>query len=147
MCTVAVLAITGFAAVVRADAPRTPAANQDAAVTAARLELPELGPVPRVPAYTCDPNAPVEKYMTCLNRYLNKLSSSLNSTIAELQRTQADLYSLYDCFLAVPVTPYMGYLYGSPTAPIQTTALDYTEDPNTQSFDFFAVIDPACVAP
>jgi hypothetical protein len=144
---VVLLTIAGLAAVVRADAPRTPAAGGGDAVAPARLEMPELQTVPRVPAFTCNPNGPVEKYLNCLNKYLDKLASNLNTTIAKLQQTQSELSGLYDCFLAVPVTSYMGYLYGDPNAPFQTSALDFTEDPSTQVFDYFALIDPNCVTP
>jgi hypothetical protein len=147
MSAVVILALASLAAVVRADAPRTPAAGDRATVAAAQLAMPELRQVPRVPTFTCDPNDPVDRYLNCLNKYLDRLAGNLNTTIARLQQTQADLYGLYDCFQAVPVTSYMGYLYGTPSAPIQTTALDFTEDPTTQVFDYFGVINPDCVAP
>jgi hypothetical protein len=154
MGTVTLLALASLAAVVRADAPKTPAAR-DASPPMEQLAVPEFEPAAAVPPFTCNPNDPVQRYLNCLNKYLNRLAKNLNSTIADLRQTQNDLYNLYACFFAVPVTQYgenpyggsHGYVYGfSDGSAFLTTALDYTMDPATEWFDYFLLVDPACVS-
>lgn len=97
---------------------------------------------------TCaTPTTPSSGNLNCLNKYLNRLAKNLNATISKLQQTQADLYGLYDCIQAVPVSWYMGYWYGNMTSGFETTALDYTADPSIEEFECFGVIDPTCVVP
>ena len=144
-----VLIVGSAAAAGWADPSGKPA--QDPTARAARTEqlarLSEPTPLGAVPIISCDPHKSAERYINCLHKYLNRMARNLNQTIKSLQRTQADLYNLYDCILAAPVTQYMGYLYGDVNAPFNTTGLDFTEDPTTETFDYFALVDPACVAP
>jgi hypothetical protein len=61
----------------------------------------------------------------------------VNKQFNGIDKALATLENLFEnCFFVTEVTQYSRYWFGTAASGFQTTALDYTEDPTTQPFDW-----------